>query len=65
MNILYYQPNSIKLPEAEDSEGNSDNSSEEDHFIGIGLESNRKGHMIDVYVSWVQDIQSKMIVNVN
>ncbi len=52
MNILYYHPNNIKMPDVEDPES-TDNSSDEDHFIGIGLQSNKKGHTIDVYVSWV------------
>ena len=55
MNILYYNSKNIKLPDVEDEEL-TDNSSEEDHFIGIGLQANKKGHTIDVYVSWVQDI---------
>lgn len=51
MNILYYSENAIKLPECIDSEN-----SDEDHYISIGVESNRKGHMIDVYVTLISDI---------
>eukprot|EP00347_Sterkiella_histriomuscorum_P001523 403371706 len=60
MNILYYPENSIMLPDCDDSEN-----SDEDHYISIGVESNRKGHMIDVYVSLISDVQSKMIININ
>ena len=69
MNILYYHPSSVKLPHCEDSENDeisqSTDSAEEDHFISIGAERGNKGRMIDVYVSWVADFESKMILNIN
>ncbi|CDW80490.1 UNKNOWN [Stylonychia lemnae] len=60
MNILYYKSGSINLPHCEDSDNSDD-----EHFISIGADSNKKGHMIDVYVSLISDIESKMIVNIN
>ena len=60
MNILYYPESGVKLPECDDSEN-----SDEDHYISIGVESSRKGHMIDVYVTLISDIQGKMIININ
>ena len=60
MNILYYKKSAVKLPKCEDSDN-----SDEEHFISIGADSNKKGYMIDVYVSLISDIESKMIVNIN
>jgi hypothetical protein len=80
MNILYYDPSKIKLPDdplesdSDDMSGNEASNQEslgavsnrQDHFISIGADSKyRKGHMIDIYVSIVSDLSHKIIIHVN
>ena len=66
MNILYYDSKKIKLPDTFDSDNTldgvkggqlADSSDEEDHYVSIGIENmNKKGRMIDIYVSLVNEI---------
>ena len=62
MNILYYERKNIRLPDFEDSDKSD---TENDHFISIGVNNKKKGQMIDIYVSLITDIQSKMIIQIN
>lgn len=68
MNILYYDSRKVKLPsdplESEDSSGSDEEHHQ--HYISIGKDSRHlKGHMIDIYISIVSDLNSKVIVHVN
>ena len=64
MNILYYDARKVKLPELYESD--DDENQDDSHFISIGKESRyRKGHMLDIYVSVVSDMNHKIMINVN
>jgi hypothetical protein len=67
MNILYYDARKVKLPTNPlESEPSDDDSDEEAHYISIGNDSRYiKGHMLDIYISLVSDLQSKIIIHVN
>lgn len=61
MNILYYDPKTIKMPEPNDSDDSGD-----DHFISIAKDSRfKKGHMIDIYVSLISDINQRIMIHIN
>ncbi len=62
MNILYYDRRKIRLPDYDDSDKSD---GENDHFISIGVNNKKKRQMIDIYVSLIIDIQSKMIIQIN
>jgi hypothetical protein len=76
MNILFYDPKAIKLPDPmdSDSDDNSEpninefnmNSDKKQHFISIMYNDKfRKGQYIDIYASLFSDFTSKIIIHLN
>ena len=76
MNILFYDPKAIKLPDPmdSDSDDNSEpninefnmNNDKKQHFISIMYNDKfRKGQYIDIYASLFSDFTSKIIIHLN
>ena len=76
MNILFYDPKAIKMPDPmdSDSDDNSEpninefnmNSDKKQHFISIMYNDKfRKGQYIDIYASLFSDFTSKIIIHLN
>ena len=76
MNILFYDPKAIKMPEPMDSDSDDNpepninefnmNSDKKQHFISIMYDDKfRKGQYIDIYASLFSDFTSKIIIHLN
>ena len=76
MNILFYDPKAIKLPDPMDSDSDDNpepnineynlNSDKKQHFISIMYDDKfRKGQYIDIYASLFSDFTSKIIIHLN
>ena len=76
MNILFYDPKAIKLPNPLDSDSDDNpepnilegnlTSGKKQHFISIMYhEKFRKGQYIDIYASLFSDFTNKIIVHLN
>ena len=76
MNILFYDPKAIKMPDPMDSDSDENpepninefnmNSDKKQHFISIMYDDKfRKGQYIDIYASLFSDFTSKIIIHLN
>ncbi len=76
MNILFYDPKAIKMPDPLDSDSDDNfepnnnegnvNSDKKQHFISIMYDEKfRKGQYIDIYASLFSDFTSKIIIHLN
>ncbi len=76
MNILFYDPKAIKMPDPMDSDSDDNpepninefniNSDKKQHFISIMYDDKfRKGQYIDIYASLFSDFTSKIIIHLN
>ena len=76
MNILFYDPKAIKMPDPMDSDSDDNpepninefnmNSDKKQHFISIMYDDKfRKGQYLDIYASLFSDFTSKIIIHLN
>ena len=73
MNILFYEPKDVKLPNAMDTDsdenveyGVNEGNEKRSHFISIKYDERfKKGQYIDIYASLFSDYNSKIIIHLN
>jgi hypothetical protein len=59
MNILFYEFDHMRVPQIEDPEDSDD----DENFVSINAQhSNKKGQMIDVFISLVSDPLHRILI---